>query len=229
MFVKDNTEEKNRELCVSENFEKCRVDSDDYKCNIFARFFAGFLVKAGDMVYGVNPSYSKFRAIEVVARVPYHSWSSALYTLLTVFYHDEKKAIEYSKLKQYARLAGDNETMHVVVISHLSARQHKPNFIIYNVIPILFAFIYFWISYILYIVHRKTSLEINYLFESHAFSQYDLFIKRNHHTLQEKSVDSEFLRLYGRDPANQYDFFLSVRNDEMMHRCESLRQIRDIR
>lgn len=71
------------------------------------------------VAYGVKLSYRKFRSIEIIARLPYQPWSSAAYTLLTVFYAEESKAIQLSDISRHARIAQDNEIMHVVVISHL--------------------------------------------------------------------------------------------------------------
>ncbi len=64
---------------------------DAYRPSLIPRVFGGFLIWCGNAFYGHAPSYLKFRAIEVIARVPYHSWESAIYTLLTLFYQDEKK------------------------------------------------------------------------------------------------------------------------------------------
>ena len=80
-------------------------------------------------------------------------------------------------------------------------------------------------SYVLFLVNRKWSYELNYLFENHAFSQYSIFVNRYEDKLKEKTVDSEFLKWYGRSCSNQYEFFLSVRNDELIHRNYSIQEI----
>jgi ubiquinol oxidase len=196
-----------------------------YRPSILPRLLGNFLVWCGNVVYGEKPSYLKFRAVEVIARVPYHSWSSATFTLLTFFYADEARALRLSKISRFTRFAADNETMHVVVVSALARLHGRANVIGYTVIPMLFAFVYFWLSYLLYLVSPRWSLETNYLFEQHAFDQYDLFLKENTALLSSKPMQSEFLAWYGRHPRSEYEFFRSVRNDEIVHRNRSVHEI----
>ena len=199
---------------------------DNYHASVFPRMLGNLLVWCGNTVYGEAPSYLKFRAVEVIARVPYQSWDSAAYTLLTLFYCDEKKALKLSNLAKYARVAQDNETMHVVVISTLAAQEAKAGTIRHTLIPMLFAFFYFWMSYLLFLIKPRYSYELNYLFESHAFEQYDRFLKLQGPELKKKPISSEFLEWYGRHPRTQYEFFLSVRNDEIIHRNTSIEEIK---
>lgn len=201
-------------------------EGDNYKVSILPKILGWFMVTAGNIVYGYAPSYLKFRAVEVIARVPYHSWDSAMFTLQTMFYANEKKAMELSKIAEFSRLSAENETMHVIVISQLARKQHYyGNFIVHTLIPMLFAFFYFWMSYILYMIRPRYSYQLNYLFEQHAFESYDAFLKIEGENLKKRTIDSDFLRWYGRNPINQYEFFLSVRNDELIHRNRSIREI----
>jgi len=202
-----------------------KAKSDDYIPGILARILGGILVSSGNIVYGIRPSYLKFRAVEVIARVPYHSWASGAYTLLTLVYTNERRAMKLSKFSWFSEYSQDNETMHVVVISKLAKAEGVHSFVRGSLVPVLFAFIYFWVAYLLYLVHHKTALELNYVFESHAFQQYDEFLKAHEQELREKHMESEYLRWYGRHPKNQYEFFQSVRNDELIHRNNSLEEI----
>lgn len=196
-----------------------------YKVNWLPGFLGWFLVGAGNLVYGKKPSYLKFRAVEVIARVPYHSWESAAFTFLTLFYTNEEKAMKLSKVAWLGRMASDNETMHVVVISKLAKEAEKANGFVHTFIPMVFAFFYFWASYWLYIINPRYSFQLNYLFENHAFEQYSEFLKLKEKELKEKPVGSPYLEMYGRKPANQYEFFTSVRNDEIIHRNRSIEEI----
>jgi hypothetical protein len=199
---------------------------DDYETDLIPKILGTILVYLGNLFYGKHPSFLKFRAVEVIARVPYQSWSSAAYTLLTMFYANEAKAIELLRLTQFSRYANDNETMHVVVISKIVKEEHKHvSFFLHTLIPMLFSLFYFWVSYLLSLVKRKWSYELNYLFESHAFSQYEIFTDRYAERLKEKPIESEFLKIYGRDVKNQYDLFISIRNDEIIHRNRSIEEI----
>ncbi len=131
-------------------------------------------------------------------------------------------------LSNFARLSEDNETMHVVVISHIAKKECEGSFIFGTLMPLLFAFGYFWVAYWLYLINHRYALELNYLFESHAHSQYEWFLKENEAKLKGKNIESEYLKWYGRTPANQYEFFESVRNDELIHRTTSVEKIRDL-
>ena len=182
-----------------------------------------FVVTAGNLVFGHEPSYLKFRAVEVIARVPYHSWHSAMFTLQTLYYSNESRAMSLSQTAQFARLAAENETMHVIVISKLAKQGgYYGNAIVHTAIPMLFAFFYFWASYILYMIRPQYSYQLNYLFEDHAYQSYGRFLELHGEDLKKKPIDSEFLRWYGRHPGSQYEFFVSVRNDELIHRNKSM-------
>ncbi len=215
----------NKALNDPEVLKSYKEPFDSYKPSLIPRMLGGFLVWCGNEVYGDEPSYLKFRAVEVIARVPYYSWTSAAYTLMTFFYTNEEKAMELSRNTKYARLAEDNETMHVIVVSQLARHEQKAGFIRHTFIPMIFAFFYFWSSYFLYLIKPRYSYELNYLFESHAFEQYDLFLETKGEELRKKAMVNDFLDWYGRYPRSQYEFFLSVRNDEIIHRNTSIEHI----
>lgn len=215
----------NVELNNPEQLEAYKKPHDAYRPGFIPRMLGYFLVLCGNLVYGREPSYLKFRAVEIIARVPYHSWASAAFTLLTLFFSDENKALRLSNLARYARIASDNETMHVVVISHLAQKEERAGFVRHSLIPMLFAFFYFGASYWLYLIRPRWSYELNYMFESHAFEQYGRFLEVRGEELKKKPVQSDFLLWYGRHPKNQYEFFRSIRNDEIVHRNQSIHGI----
>ena len=166
---------------------------DDYKVGIIPKIFGWFLVASGSLLYGSKPGYAKFKAIEVIARIPYQSWESAAYTLLSALYGDERFAIRLCQITAFSRFAQDNETMHVVVNSHITQRHKCEGFFRHTLIPVLFAFFYFWVAYILYLCSHKAALELNYLFESHAYAQYSEFLEKNGEYLKQQPLVSEFL------------------------------------
>ena len=225
MQEKEEMEKLCKELNDDHTREEYKKQYDGYRVELLPRVLGAFLVFLGNIVYGTKPSYKKFRAIEVIARVPYQSWVSAAYTLLTMFYTNEHKAIQLSNLSKYARVAQDNETMHVVVVSQLAREHGRPNPITYTLIPMVFAFVYFWISYVLYLISPRYSHELNYVFENHSFEQYSDFLRLHEVELRERSISSHFLEWYGRHPRSQYEFFELVRNDELIHRNMSIHAI----
>ncbi|MDB5244865.1 MAG: hypothetical protein JWN18_735 [Parcubacteria group bacterium] len=216
-------------LVVSLNDEEAlaayKQPFDAYPVSLLPRIIGGFLIACGNLFYGRRPSYMKFRAIEVIARVPYHSWSSAIFTFLTLFYSNEDRALRLSTLSHFTRFAADNETMHVVVISGLARAHERAGLLRHTIIPMLFAFFYFWTSYVLYLLNPRWSLEINYLFEQHAFDHYSLFLEICGDDLKARPIHSSYLAWYGRDVRSHYEFFRSVRNDEIIHRNRSVHEI----
>lgn len=202
--------------------DEYKREYDSYRPSFIPRILGALLIVCGTIVYGKKPSYQKFRAIEIIARVPYQSWVSVSYTLLTCFFWNEDRAITLSKRAHFAGEAQDNETMHVVVISTLTKAEVRIGVFRHTIIPMIFGFFYFWMSYALYFVRPRLSYELNFLFEQHAYEAYDQFIRENKTILKQKEMTNSFLLWYGRTVHNQYDFFVSVRNDELIHRNMSL-------
>lgn len=204
------------------------TDCDSYKPHLVARVLGALLVGAGNLVYGRKPSYEKFKAVEVIARIPYQSWESVAYTYLTAFYADEHRAMRLSRVLPFARHAQDNETMHVVVISQLVRKYKRNSFIRHTLIPLVFSFFYYWVIWLLSMIDRHIAFELNFLFESHAFEQYSRFITEHEAELRSRAVDSAYLKFYGREVTNELELFESIRLDEIIHRNASIQMIRDI-
>lgn len=204
------------------------ADCDSYRPHLVARILGGLLVGAGNLVYGKKPSYEKFKAVEVIARIPYQSWESVAYTYLTAFYADEHRAMQLSRVLPFARHAQDNETMHVVVISQLVRKYNRNGFIRHTLIPLVFSFFYYWVIWLLSMIDRRIAFELNFLFESHAYEQYTAFVQSNEALLKSRPVDSAYLKFYGREAENEYDLFESIRLDEIIHRNASVQMIRDV-
>jgi ubiquinol oxidase len=198
---------------------------DDYRPGLPARVLGHIFIGFGNFMYGKQPSYPKFKAIEVVARIPYQSWEVASYTLLTWFYGNEKRAIELAKTSAFSRMAQDNETMHVVVMSQIVKRLKSEHFFKHTLIPFLFATVYAFIVFFLYLVSRRAALELNYVFECHAFEQYSEFLETHAERLRITPFSSDFLHFYGRHVLSEYELFETIRNDELIHRNRSIREL----
>jgi len=218
-------EELNKKLCDSELRAEYARAYDDYRPGFAARILGGLLVKSGNFLYGKRPSYQKFKAIEVIARIPYQSWEVASYTLLTWFYSNEQRAIELAKTSIFSRMAQDNETLHVVVISQIVRRLRCESFIRHTLVPLIFAAFYGLAVWMLYLVSRRSALELNFVFESHAFEQYQQFLDEHEARLRITPITSEFLEFYGRNVRSEWELFESIRNDELIHRNRSIREL----
>lgn len=225
-------DDKHEELISVLNDENAVKDYkaayDSFRPGIAPRILGGILVGLGNLFYGERPSYGKFKSIEVIARIPYQSWEVASYMLLTSFYANEQKAIKLAKTSEFSRTSQDNETMHVVVIAQLAKKYGQNTFLLHTLLPLAFSFGYFLSSFILYLFSPKSALSLNYLFEDHAFAQYDRFVRENTEDLKKKPMTVEFLNFYGRHAISEYDFFLSVRNDEIVHRNRSAERANEL-
>lgn len=203
--------------------EKHKKQYDNYPVSGLSKFFGNILINTLNLIYGARPSYQKFKAIELVARIPYQSWEMVSYWLMTFFFTSEEKSIKYSKASDFGKIGQDNETMHVVVASQICKQEGKGNIFWHTFIPVIMSHVYFVFSYVLFVVNPRFSYELNYLFEQHAYEQYDEFIQNPE--LKKKKLKSQYLEYYGRKCKTQYDFFLSVRNDELAHRNNSIIEI----
>lgn len=227
IFMAENESEYERlieSLNDDDALTEYKAAYDRFRPSLVPRILGGILIASGNLLYGRRPTYRKFRAIEIIARIPYHSWASAAFTLLTLHYADERRAVRLSKISRFAAFASENETMHVVVISCLAKAHADTGILRRTLIPVFFGFFYFWSVYLVYLFCPRWSFEMNYLFENHAFEQYDLFLKMHERELTHAVVESEYLTAYGRHPRTQYDFIRSVRNDELAHRNRSARE-----
>ncbi len=215
-------EELVQALFETETFETYRENATHVKVGIVPRFLGCILVTTGNLFYGSKPSYGKFKALEIVARIPYQSWEVATYMLLTFFFSDEQKAIRLSESSYFSRVAQDNETMHVVLMADLARKYREGWFWLHTAIPVLFSLLYSVSIFLLFLFHRRSAYELNYLFESHAFDQYQCFLDMEGARLKLAPVQSAFLEFYGRHVKNEYELFLSIRNDELVHRNQSI-------
>ncbi len=221
-------EKLNESLCNPSTRAEYAAPCNGFRPPLLVRMLGGLLIGSGNLIYGFRPSYGKFRALEVIARIPYQSWEVASYTFLTAAYMNEAKAIELAKTSAFSRMAQDNETMHVMVISQLAKKHGEVSFVSQNLLPLLFSLFYFWAIFLLYLVRPRAALELNYMFEDHAYRQYDEFVRRNEHELRKRPVVSEYLSFYGRHARSEYEFFEAVRNDELVHRNASLRRAHEL-
>ncbi len=201
----------------------------NYRVSFIPWLLGKSLVIAGNLLYGRKPSYTKFRAIEIIARIPYQSWEVFSYCAQTVFFSDESRAIRLANISEFARVAQDNETMHVVVISQLMREHGDTRLMRTTLLPMIGSFVYFYFSFILYLLNKRYSFELNYMFEQHAYEQYQRFLEENETTLKETVIHSHFLKFYGRNVANEYEFFELVRNDELLHRNASVEHIESVK
>jgi hypothetical protein len=163
-----------------------------------------------DAIYGKARTLSKFKVLELVARVPYQSWEQVAYIAIT---HTEKHpdlARRIFDRVTESRAQQDNEQWHLLILEERIARQgaHEP-WLRFSVIPQLLAFVYYQLSWLLYTIHPAWSYQLNAEWEDEPF-------------------ESSFAENYA-PIGTVADLFRQISYDERVHKEESLARMSEPR
>ncbi len=181
-----------------------------------------------DLVYGRKRTLSKFKVLEVIARVPYQAWEHVAYIAMTHTYAKPNFARRIFEFIQESRHQQDNEQWHLLILEEMvQKKQIHEDYFLYRVMPQIAAFIYYHISWLLYVIKPARSYHLNADFEDHAEHEYMLFVKENPHFSMEP-FDSDFGKDYG-EFANLADLFRQIGLDERHHKEESMARIAEAR
>lgn len=193
------------------------------------RLRAGFLAKvlfsSMDLLYGRKATLSKFRVLEVIARVPYMAWEHVGYIAIThthsvpSFAHDIHGELIAHRAQQ------DNELFHLLILEELLQRRGERQALVrHRIIPQIIAWIYYHVSLLLlFIVRPKWSYQLNAEFEDHAEHEYMQYVA-DHPELERQPWDSAFAAEYG-EFATVADLLRQIAVDERHHKLESLESI----
>lgn len=191
-------------------------------------FLAQTLFITMDLLYGRARTLSKFKVLEVIARVPYQSWEHVAYIAMTHTYgmpHFARRIFEFVK---ESRAQQDNEQWHLLILEEMVQRKEiRENFLLYRVVPQIIAFVYYQISWLLYVIRPSWSYGLNADFEDHAEHEYMLLVEENPPFEKERFV-SDFEPEYGSYPSLA-DLFRRIGLDERIHKQESLDRIEKAR
>lgn len=181
-----------------------------------------------DLVYGRTRTLSKFKVLEVIARVPYQSWEHVAYIAMTHTYTKPNFAKRIFEFVRESRQQQDNEQWHLLILEEMVQKKGiKESFLLYRIVPQIVAFFYYHISWILYVVKPALSYSLNADFEDHAEHEYMEFVKE-HSKLENEPFDSDFKESYG-DFRNVAELFRRIGLDERVHKEESLNRIKNPR
>jgi hypothetical protein len=174
-----------------------------------------------DLIYGRKRTLSKFKVLELVARVPYEAWEHVAYVAITHRYSRPTFARRIFDRVHESREQQDNEQWHLLILEELVDRSAKRESVIrYRVLPQALAFVYYQLSWILYVLRPRWSYGLNADFEDHAEHEYALFVEE-HPELADEPYDGLFADEYGRF-ASLADLFRQIGHDERVHKQESL-------
>jgi ubiquinol oxidase len=185
---------------------------------------AKILFAALDLFYGKRRTLSKFKVLELVARVPYQAWEQAAYIAITHIHERTGMARRtYDRITE-SRSAQDNEQWHLLILDELiSNREIKEGRLRFFWLPQLIAMVYYQISWLMFVIHPAWSYRLNADFEDHAEHEYAALVAENPEW-EDEPFESAFVADYG-----QYDsvadVFRQIGHDERIHKQESEAQL----
>jgi len=174
-----------------------------------------------DILYGRRCTLSKFKVLELIARVPYQAWEQVAYVAMTHTSSDPGFARRVFDRIRESRQQQDNEQWHLLILAELIVlRGLREGFVRFWLIPQFIAFIYYQIVWLLYVVSPSWGYRLNAEFEDHAEHEYMEFV-RDHPELEQESWVSVLSADYGVFKSLA-DLFRQIGYDERMHKEESL-------
>lgn len=177
-----------------------------------------------DVFYGRRRTLSKFKVLEIIARVPYQSWEHVAYIAMTHTYSNPGFARRIFEFIKESRDQQDNEQWHLLILEELvQEKKIRENFLWYRILPQFVAFFYYHVSWLLYVIHPGLSYSLNADFEDHAEHEYMLFVRENP-ALESVPFHSAFEKDYG-SFESLADLFRNIGLDERHHKEESLHRI----
>jgi ubiquinol oxidase len=186
------------------------------------------LFRAMDLFYGRTRTLSKFKVLEVIARVPYQAWENVAYVAVTHRYSQPVLARRIFDRVHESRQQQDNEQWHLLILEELVDEQHEREpFVRYRLLPQVIAFAYYQLSWLFYVIHPAWSYRLNADFEDHAEHEYALFVDESP-WLDDRPYDGLFAGDYGRFDTLA-DLFRQIGHDERVHKEESLMRMREAR
>jgi hypothetical protein len=174
-----------------------------------------------DTLYGKKRTLSKFKVLELVARVPYQTWEQVAYIAITHMHNRTQLARRIYDRVRESREQQDNEQWHLLILEEQIARSGKrENRIYYFWIPQAIALVYYHISWLLFVVHPAWSYRLNADFEDHAEHEY-MHLVTEHPEWESTPFQSDFADDYG--PFDSVaDLYRQIGHDERVHKEESI-------
>ncbi len=173
-----------------------------------------------DLLYGRGRSWSKFKVLEVIARVPYQAWEHVAYITITQQYEHEDFARRVFDRVKESRHQQDNEQWHLLILEEwIHRHQISESFLFHRLVPQVIAFFYYQLSWLLYVMKPEWSYRLNVDFETHAEHEYMLFV-REQPELEHMPFHRHFKKDYG-NFGTMADVIRRIGYDERVHKQES--------
>jgi len=181
-----------------------------------------------DLFYGRPRTLSKFKVLEVIARVPYQSWEHVGYIAMTHTYGKPDFSRRIFDFVKESRQQQDNEQWHLFILEEMIQQKGiRENFFLFRLLPQIMAFLYYHVSWMLYVMKPTWSYAMNADFEDHAEHEYMEFVRDNPE-FETTPFESQFQVDYG-TYASLADLFRRIGLDEREHKQESAQRIEQAR
>jgi len=173
-----------------------------------------------DTVYGKRRTLSKFKVLELVARVPYQSWEQVAYIAITHVHGRTDFARRIYDRVAESRAQQDNEQWHLLILEELIGRSGVAEARIkYYWIPQAIAFVYYQLSWLMFALRPSWSHRLNADFEDHAEHEY-MTLVMEHPEWEKQPFESNFAADYGAFESLA-DLFRQIGHDERIHKQSS--------
>ena len=172
-----------------------------------------------DLAYGRARTLEKFRVLELVARVPYQAWENVAYVAVTHTARRPGFARRVFDTVRISRWEQDNEQWHLLILEELTEGGASQGFVRRQVIPQVLALVYYWISWVLFIVRPPWSYRLTADFEEHAEHEYAQLVA-DHPEWETTPFRSAFSDDFG-DYATLAELFRQIGYDERLHKEQS--------
>jgi len=181
-----------------------------------------------DLFYGKKKTLSKFKVLEVIARVPYQSWEHVSYIAMTHTYGKPELARRIFDFVRESRHQQDNEQWHLFILEEMVQKDNiRESFLLCGIVPQIIAFFYYHVSWLLYVMKPSWSYALNADFEDHAEHEYMEYVK-DHPEFENQPFESQFEEDYG-SFKSRADMFRQIALDERQHKDESVKRIENSR
>jgi len=182
------------------------------------------LFAALDSFYGKPRTLSKFKVLELVARVPYQAWEQAAYIAVTHVHERTGLARRIHDRIAESRSQQDNEQWHLLILDELIARAGtREGRLRFFWLAQAIAFIYYQLSWSMFVIRPAWSYRLNADFEDHAEHEYAILVSE-HPEWENVPFVSQFTADYG-EYASLADVFRQIGHDERVHKQESEAQM----
>jgi ubiquinol oxidase len=173
-----------------------------------------------DRLYGEGRTLEKFRVLELVARVPYQAWENVAYVAVTHTARQPGFARRVFNRVRSARWEQDNEQWHLLIMEELTAqRDERSGFVRGRIVPQILAFVYYQLSWLMYVVRPAWSYRLNADFEDHAEHEYAALVDE-HPEWETVHYEGQFTQDFGAY-ASLADLLRQIGYDERLHKEES--------